>query len=688
MTAAVAAIRRRTPVPTWAIAALLAAISVFLGLLAGLLGGSGQTGVLFALVGIALVVVLWKKPVLCPIVVLLAALTVEQFPLTSGQPGATSTVATPSDYTDRIPLFHGLGGGLHVSPIDLLLVALLTIWVFKRFTADTASIPRSAVTLGIGATMVAALVGIGVGQAHGGELRTAFTEVRPYVYLSVAYLVASVFATRQQVIHVALWALVLGSGFKAAQALNSFLSVRSQIPRPDFVVGHEEALFFALFILVTALLWIFEVPGRLRTTATALFPLVLVADLVNSRRAAWLILGGTMIALTIITMVAVPARRRFMARLLAVLAIFSVAYFPTYWDNTGALAGPARALKSAVAPNTRDESSDLYRVQENRNLLLNIEQGGVLGRGFGLPIDYALPITDISSIDPLIRYIPHNGVFYIFMRMGLFGAIAFWSLIGAGIIAGLRLVRSQNREFAVFGALLSCALVGYALEGYNDQGFFMYRIALVMGTLLGLGEAARRLEARGAVAETAVPVPRPVRARTAPPVPRPVPAPALAAEPVSVPQDLGRYDRLAQRAALVLLPIAIGFFAWLALNGSSAEKLAPARPAPRVVAPEPRLTTPEKTSVTPAVAPVRTVELGLAAVRSDSWVEVRRGSRDGPIVFSGVIRQGNEIELSATRLWVRFGAASHLDITVNGRPVSLQGTVETIFTPKGPSNDQ
>jgi hypothetical protein len=139
---------------------------------------------------------------------------------------------------------------------------------------------------------------------------------------------------------------------------------------------------------------------------------------------------------------------------------------------------------------------------------------------------------------------------------------------------------------------------------------------------------------------------------------------------------------------VVLLPIAIGFFAWLVLNGSSAETQAPARLTPRAaVAPEPRPATPAKPSVTPA-APASTVKLGLTAVRSDSWVEVRRGSREGPIVFSGVISQGNEIELSAPRLWVRFGAASHLNITANGRPVSLQGTVETVFTPKGPSNEQ
>ncbi len=131
-------------------------------------------------------------------------------------------------------------------------------------------------------------------------------------------------------------------------------------------------------------------------------------------------------------------------------------------------------MQSAIKPNTRDRLSDLYRVQESANLKYNIKQGGFLGKGFGVPIDYALPITNISTIDPLIAYVPHNGVFYILMRMGLLGGIAFWSLLGAAIIGACRLAKFANREVACFGALVACAVIGYALEGYNDQGFFMY----------------------------------------------------------------------------------------------------------------------------------------------------------------------------------------------------------------------
>ena len=349
--------------------------------------------------------------------------------------------------------------------------------------------------------------------------------------------------------------------------------MRNQIPRPDFIVGHEEALFFSLFILLTACLWIFRVPGPLRTTATALLPLVLMADLVNSRRAAWLILGGELIALSIVTMVALPARRRFMGKVLAVVSWSRPSTSRPTGTTRGALAGPARAVKSAVAPEHARRVVGPLPHPGEREPRLNIREGGAIGRGFGVPIDYGPgSITDISSIDPMIRFVPHNGVLYILMRMGLFGGIAFWSLLGAGILTGCRLVRSRNPEVAVFGTVLACALVGYALEGYNDQGFFMYRIAFVVGTLLGLGEAARRIDARGLVTQPATAAALPARPLTAPraarPAPRrkllPAPAPAL----VRAHSSPRRFDRIAQRTALVLLPIAIGFFIWLVFAGA------------------------------------------------------------------------------------------------------------------------
>jgi hypothetical protein len=218
-----------------------------------------------------------------------------------------------------------------------------------------------------------------------------------------------------------------------------------------------------------------------------------VADLVNSRRTAWLVLIGGLLVLTAIGLAYLPERRRMLVRWLVGVTIVTAIYMPLYWNGTGSIAQPARAIHSFISPNARDQSSDLYRQQENTNLTFNIKQGGLLGKGFGVPIDYALPIADIKSIDPLISYVPHDGVLYILMRMGVVGGIAFWLLLATGVIAGCRLARSSDRRFAAIGAVAACTLVGYSLQGYADQGFFFYRIALVIGSLLGMVEVARRL---------------------------------------------------------------------------------------------------------------------------------------------------------------------------------------------------
>lgn len=101
----------------------------------------------------------------------------------------------------------------------------------------------------------------------------------------------------------------------------------------------------------------------------------------------------------------------------------------------------------------------------------------------------------------------------------------------------------------------------------------------------------------------------------------------------------------------------------------AAEPVAP-RPAPSPAPPRPK----------PKQEPPPTT-LALAAVRGDSWVEARSGSADGSLLYRGNLVRGRSIRLSAPRVWVRLGAASNLDVTLNGRRTgrSLFGTVDVTF---------
>ena len=106
--------------------------------------------------------------------------------------------------------------------------------------------------------------------------------------------------------------------------------------------------------------------GPLRTTATLLSAVVIMADLANTRRAAWLVFAVGFMVLAAVGFSARPAgdghqRSGSASRWCSPLS-------PRFWNNTGGLAQPARAVRSHVAPIARDVSSDLYRIQEDDNL--------------------------------------------------------------------------------------------------------------------------------------------------------------------------------------------------------------------------------------------------------------------------------------------------------------------------------
>jgi len=86
-----------------------------------------------------------------------------------------------------------------------------------------------------------------------------------------------------------------------------------------------------------------------------------------------------------------------------------------------------------------------------------------------------------------------------------------------------------------------------------------------------------------------------------------------------------------------------------------------------------------------AAAASPAVRLRLTAVRGDSWLEVRTGSADGAVLFSGTLTQGSTRTFrAASRLWIRFGGASSLDADLNGRPLALRfGTYDMLVTPRG-----
>jgi RodZ C-terminal domain len=118
---------------------------------------------------------------------------------------------------------------------------------------------------------------------------------------------------------------------------------------------------------------------------------------------------------------------------------------------------------------------------------------------------------------------------------------------------------------------------------------------------------------------------------------------------------------------------------------------APARPAPPPapeVAPEsdpildvsppaaallPRTT--ERPAAVPAAQPVV-----VKATTGDCWLQARAGSAKGRVLYEGTLVQGTSIRFRAKRVWLRLGAASHVLVTVGGKPHEIPtGTVDLLL---------
>jgi len=505
-------LRRKRTRRVWLTVVAGIALAVLFGVIAAKLVGGGLTAlapinppnlpggiVVFTLLLIIPPLIRWPRGA---IIFLLAGTTlIDQFSLTIGP---TVTGGPSAKVLPNIPLFRSLTTGSFITPAEVLLFVLLVTWLMKGAREHDWHVPRSPLAKSmLFLYLLSVVVGAGLGVAHHGQFKEILWELRPWYALAAMYLLTSAFFAGRDIVRTLLWTIVLGSGTKSLEGVWYYFDVaRKMTPRPEAILAHEESFFFGLFLLATLALWLFQVRGKLRIVATSLVPLVVIADLGNSRRDAFLLLYVGLAALLVISFVGMPERRAMFKKLNAVVAIGAVVYLGVFWNDGGTLGQPARAVHSAVAPDARDQSSDLYRQVENADLEFNIHETRSIGKGFGVKINYIYPITNLTAVDPMLAYIPHDSVLYVWYRLGILGEIAVWTVVGFGILGACRLAKRGNRETAAFGAVAVCAILCWVLMGYNDLGFTWIRIAMFMGFMLGAVEVmSQRLAAGHGVKE-------------------------------------------------------------------------------------------------------------------------------------------------------------------------------------------
>jgi len=141
--------------------------------------------------------------------------------------------------------------------------------------------------------------------------------------------------------------------------------------------------------------------------------------------------------------------------------------------------------------------------------------------------------------------------------------------------------------------------------------------------------------------------------------------------PVAPGPILGRRSWVAIGCAVVLLVALLAFAAVSVLGGGSSGTAAGAalgRDAGTELAGS-------STSAGPRPPHLTRARVAFRAGPGNTWLEVRKGSAHGKVLYAKVLTAGSHVRLIARKLWVDVGAPWNLSVKANGHPLVVPARV-------------
>jgi putative inorganic carbon (HCO3(-)) transporter len=474
-----------------AIAGLLAGLAI-----AGLIAGVGLIGVLIP-VALAAGVLLVEKPwwvfgVLAVVIVL-----VEEDP-TQGLIGQAAVL-------------HQALPGIILSPANLVLIAMLVAVVFDVRRTGRAwrapgllSWPLALLAL----TMIgAAIVGY-TNPMH--DTTQLLDQIRSLLLLIIApFAVVNLPTPPRAVRNVVIGAVIIG-GLTGLEGLASYaLGAGKALDAVTITFLSETPNWFTVLLILGALALVIG-RGRLPWWATIASVLALVSLVLSFRRSFWI---GAVVGIVFV-IVAVRGGRR--ARLVPVVVAAAAVVLTL---STGLIGGAQGALTqrlSQLSPTAIQSSQDdRYRLDETRNVWIEIQDHPVSGLGLGVPWRVRDPL---SQTFPQGSFYNHFALLWFWLHLGILGPITYLWLFGAGMVEALRVARRHRDAvvraagMAVAGGLVCLAVAEFTATFTGADP----RFDALLGLVLGWVAWARLTE----TADTATP-PAPAPAlRSAPRIPR------------------------------------------------------------------------------------------------------------------------------------------------------------------------
>ena len=382
-----------------------------------------------------------------------------------------------------------IGRATSFSPAEIFMVLTFVSWLGRaamqrKLKGHTGPLFWPALAFGAFVTF-----GLFYGLARRGNMTIALWEVRSIYYMPMMLILTSnLLETRAQInwliriIVIALFVDSLAGAWFVATVLNFDLHALEAIAEHSYSV-HLNSLF-----VLTIAVWLFRGSRVKRVLLPLMLPVITLSYFANQRRASYITL---VIALLLIAIVLFYENRKLFWLIVPAACVAGVIYLGAFWNSTGGIGGPARAIRSVIAPQPggRDDSSNLYRAIENVNTKFTIKQRPLTGVGFGNKFYIIVPMPDITFF-VWWEYITHNSILWIWMQTGVGGFVSLLLLVGMAVIVGVRtLWRMPGGDLSAFALMATLYIVMHFIYAYVDMSWeaqSMIYVGIMMGLLNGL----------------------------------------------------------------------------------------------------------------------------------------------------------------------------------------------------------
>jgi hypothetical protein len=482
--------------------ALIAAVTLVFGAMGALLYFN-VSGAVTAVVGLAiwimlvLPVAIWQNPKLGFYILFAGAMFFESV---SNGYGVRTDVPT-----SFVPFFWNLNNlGYHYgtailepfkfSIAELLMVTTFTVWIVQAIVTRTFRFEKGAFFWAFAAYIVMVTLGWIHGVSTGGDVTMALWEVRPQFHFFAAYLIAANLIREKKDVYPVLWLTIIFAGLKGLIGINAYIAMGGIVGEQGILM-HEESLFFNLIIFALFITWLADSDHKLKWWAVVLAPACIFSALQNQRRSGIAAFIVAFVPLMPILWAILLERRAQVQKFLIGFALFSTVYLPVAWNGKGAWALPARAIRSNSDPNERDQASDYYRLAESINVKNTRDEKPWTGIGYGKPFRQDIWMPGVDQFDSFLKYLPHNSILWVWMRIGHFGFFVFLMLFATICVKGVHILRkTQDRllqTVGVFGIITPLMLFTF---GKYDLAMTNYRVLIMTGCFVGILSVLPKLD--------------------------------------------------------------------------------------------------------------------------------------------------------------------------------------------------